>query len=69
MDDATKCANDAILARIQGVAATTSSRLEATMDPTNPNVFEANDNEPEEIRPSCGCVFCDLKVCATHSVR
>lgn len=44
MDDAIKKANDAILERMQGMPAKTMTRLEAMMDPTNPHVFEANDN-------------------------
>jgi hypothetical protein len=47
MSDRTKEHNDRVLERMQGVPAQQCSQLEAMMDPTNPNVFEANDNRTE----------------------
>lgn len=37
--------NERVLMQLRGVPARTMTKLEAMMDPTNPNVFEANDNE------------------------
>lgn len=37
--------NERLLMQIRGAPAKTMTNLEAMMDPTNPNVFEANDND------------------------
>lgn len=47
MRDWRKEQNDMLIERIQGVPAKQMSQLEAMMDPTNPNVYEANDNDAE----------------------
>jgi hypothetical protein len=51
VDDRTQEHNRRVLEQMrmqkEGIAATTVSDLEAMMDPTNPNVFEQNDNEPD----------------------
>lgn len=37
--------NERILMQLRGVPAKTMTRLEAMMDPANPQTFEANDND------------------------
>jgi hypothetical protein len=52
VDDRTKEHNRRVLEQLrmqkEGIAVTTVSELEAMMDPTNPNRYERNDNEPAE---------------------
>lgn len=51
MDNRAKEHNRRVLEQMrmqkEGIAATTVSDLEAMMDPSNPNVFHKNDNEPD----------------------
>jgi hypothetical protein len=56
--------NDLILMRLRGAPAKQASKLEALMDPTYPQLDEANDNDAVTL--SCGCVFCDLELKPTN---
>jgi hypothetical protein len=51
VDERAKEHNQRVLAQMrmqrEGIAMTQCSRLEAMMDPSNPNVFEQNDNQPK----------------------